>query len=50
VAGAVVYWRVGAQRRARVAGEIDDAIAEGRAATERLLRDEAADNRPFDER
>jgi hypothetical protein len=50
VAGAVVYWRVGAQRRARGAEEIDEAIAEGRAATERVLRGAEPDSQQFDER
>jgi hypothetical protein len=46
-----VYWRVAEQRRSReVSAEIDDAIAEGRAAADRLLAGSASEAEQFDER
>jgi hypothetical protein len=46
-----VYWRVAEQRRSReVSAEIDDAIAEGRAAADRLLAGSAPEAEQFDER
>jgi hypothetical protein len=46
-----VYWRVAEQRRSREASaEIDDAIAEGRAAADRLLESSRPEGEQFDER
>ncbi|HEY7925947.1 MAG TPA: hypothetical protein VIG86_00840 [Candidatus Dormibacteraeota bacterium] len=51
VSGAIVYWRVAEQRRARQAGaEIDEAIAEGRAAADRLLAGGKPGDEQFDQR
>ncbi|HEX4579978.1 MAG TPA: hypothetical protein VH498_08255 [Candidatus Dormibacteraeota bacterium] len=51
ISGAIVYWRVAEQRRSREASaEIDDAIAEGRAAADRLLAGSAPEAEQFDER
>jgi hypothetical protein len=44
-----VYWRVAEQRRSRQAGaEIDEAIAEGRAAADRLLAGSERGDEQFD--
>jgi hypothetical protein len=46
-----VYWRVAEQRRAReVSAEIDEAIAEGRAAADRLLAGDRPGDDQFDQR
>ncbi len=46
-----MYWRVAEQRRARQAGaEIDEAIAEGRAAADRLLAGGKPGDEQFDQR
>jgi hypothetical protein len=46
-----VYWRVAEQRRSRrVGAEIDEAIAEGRAAADRLLAGSQKEDQQFDER
>jgi hypothetical protein len=50
VAGAIVYWRANERQRSRHAGEIDEAIAQGRAAADAVLGDGEADSRPFDQR
>jgi hypothetical protein len=44
-----VYWRVAEQRRSRQVGaEIDEAIAEGRAAADRLLEGGKQGDEQFD--
>ncbi len=51
LAGAVVSWRVVEQRRSRrIAGEIDDAIDEGRKTAEGLMNGTEKDRPPFDQR
>ncbi|HEY8675637.1 MAG TPA: hypothetical protein VIO13_06675 [Candidatus Dormibacteraeota bacterium] len=51
VAGAIVYWRASERQRSRqLAGEIDEAIAQGREAAGVALTDEDSDSRPFDQR
>ena len=49
LSGAIVYWRVAEQRRTRQVGaEIDEAIAEGRAAADRLLAGTERGDEQFD--
>jgi hypothetical protein len=51
LAGGVVCWRVVEQRRSRqVTSDIDDAIAQGRAAADRLLEAADRDQGRFDQR
>ena len=51
LAGAVVSWRVVEQRRSRrIAGEIDDAIDEGRKTAEGLMNGTEKDRPQFDQR
>jgi cytidylate kinase len=49
VAGAVVYWRASVRQRSRDLAEIDEAVAEGRDAAQRLLGDSEAVDPPFDQ-
>jgi hypothetical protein len=50
IAGAIVYWRASERQRSRrQAGEIDEAIAQGREAAEAALRGSEVTGRPFDQ-
>jgi hypothetical protein len=51
LAGGVVCWRVVEQRRSRqLSTEVDEAIAQGRAAADRLLDSGDRDDERFDQR